>query len=226
MTLVLCMCIGTAFADQTITVTGTGEVLIPADTAIVSIGVSVRDKEVLKAQERVNIAIEAIRNALIENNVRQENINTDYVNIYAYYNYEKDSETVEAYNASSTLAVKVTDVKQVGRIIDIAFQNGANTLDGISFFAENDEEAKNEAMKLAVKNAREKAEVLAEAAGVTLNGIEEIAEGNTYSFDRGVVNNFGMVKAAGVTNDSVETYVQSAKLTVSSQVTIIYNFSD
>ena len=39
-----------AFADSEITVNGTGEVLIPADTAVVSLGVSATDREVLKAQ--------------------------------------------------------------------------------------------------------------------------------------------------------------------------------
>ena len=52
-----------AFADSEITVNGTGEVLIPADTAVVSLGVSATDREVLEAQEQANQAIADIREA-------------------------------------------------------------------------------------------------------------------------------------------------------------------
>ena len=55
-----------AFADSEITVNGTGEVLIPADTAVVSLGVSATDREVLKAQKQANQAIADIREALIK----------------------------------------------------------------------------------------------------------------------------------------------------------------
>ena len=39
-----------AFADSEISVTGTGEVLVPAETAVVSLGVSAADKDVRTAQ--------------------------------------------------------------------------------------------------------------------------------------------------------------------------------
>ena len=77
----------TASADSEITVNGTGETLVSADMAIISLGVNARDKDVLKAQAKVNEAIASIRTALIENGVAEEDINTDYINIYAMYDY-------------------------------------------------------------------------------------------------------------------------------------------
>ena len=41
-----------ALADTVITVTGSGETQVSADTAIVSLGVNARDKDVLAAQQR------------------------------------------------------------------------------------------------------------------------------------------------------------------------------
>ena len=99
-----------AFADSEISVTGTGEVLVPADTAVVSLGVSAADKDVRTAQSMANEAIAAIRSALIEGDIAEEDINTDYINIYAMYDYQDDREKLAAYNASSTLAIKVTDL--------------------------------------------------------------------------------------------------------------------
>jgi len=165
-----------ALAETKITVNGTGEVRVSADTAIISLGVNARDKDVLKAQQRVNETIAAIRTALIEQGVKEENINTDFINIYPLYDYSNDQEQLAAYNASSTLAIKVTDMESVGSLIDVCFAAGANTLNGISFSASETEEAKTEVMKKAVTDAKKKAEILAEASGLKITGIEIISE--------------------------------------------------
>lgn len=213
-----------ALAETKITVNGTGEVRVSADTAIISLGVNARDKDVLKAQQRVNETIAAIRTALIEQGVKEENINTDFINIYPLYDYSNDQEQLAAYNASSTLAIKVTGMESVGSLIDVCFAAGANTLNGISFSASDTEEAKTEAMKKAVTDAKKKAEILAEASGLKIIGIEIISEGGVYSYQ----NNVGNVYAKGV-DDIVEeteadagTVVQSAKLIVSASVSITF----
>ena len=206
-----------AFADSEITVIGTGEVLIPADTAIVSLGVSAIDREVLKAQKQVNQAIADIREALIEAGVKGEDINTDYINIYAMYDYSEGAEVLKGYNANSTLAIRVTDIEAVGEVIDIAFEAGANTLNGINFSASDTTEAEEKAMKKAVEDAKDKAEVLAEASGLTIRGIEEIVESGTYSYDRGMMNNFAKATAEDAASGTV---VQAAKLSVTSSITV------
>ena len=116
----------TASADSEITVNGTGETLVSADMAVISLGVNARDKDVLKAQAKVNEAIASIRTALIENGVAEEDINTDYINIYAMYDYANGSEELTAYNANSNLAIRVLKKEAVGQLIDVAFEAGAN----------------------------------------------------------------------------------------------------
>ena len=206
-----------ASADSEIRVTGTGEVLIPADTAVVSLGVSAADKDVRTAQGMANEAIAAIRSALIEGGIAEEDINTDYINIYAMYDYSAGSEQITGYNANSTLAIRVKNIDRVGEVIDLAFGAGANTLNGINFSATDTTAAKEKAMRLAVLDAQAKAEVLADAAGLQLRGIEDVAEQNTYSYDKGVMNNFDVAEAA-----AAGTVVQAAKLTVSSSVVISF----
>ena len=212
--------ISLAAAETKITVSGTGETQVSADTAIVSLGVSARDKDVLKAQQKVNEAIAAIREALIGQGVKEEQINTDYMNIYAIYDYEGDQEQVKAYSASSTLAVKVTDMEKTGTLIDEAFRAGANTLNGISFSASDTDAAKAESLKAAVADARAKAEVIAEAAGLKITGMEIINEGGVYSFDNSV-GNFS-AKSLGRTEEAGGTVVQAAKLVVSATVSITF----
>ena len=114
------------------------------------------------------------------------------------------------YYAGSTLAIRVTDMEQVGEVIDAAFAAGANTLNGITFSATDTKDAKAKALKAAVEDAREKAEVLAAASDLELLSIESITEGGTFSYDRGVMNNFAKEEAAAGTMDS-STVVRAAK---------------
>ncbi len=209
-----------AAAETRITVSGTGETRISADTAVISMGVSARDKDVLKAQQTVNERIAKIRQALLDSGVAEENINTDYMSIYAIYDYDDDAEKIQAYNASTTLAVKVTDMDIVGKVIDAAFTAGANTLNGISFSASDTGAAGDESLKAAVADARAKAEVLAEAAGLKITGIEVISDGNVYSYDNSV-GNFSAKGMEGAT-DIYGTVVQAAKLIVSATVSITF----
>ena len=63
---ILVMLGSAALAETGIAVNGTGEIRISADTAVISLGVTARNRDVLKAQQRVNETVAAIRKALIE----------------------------------------------------------------------------------------------------------------------------------------------------------------
>lgn len=210
-----------AFADTKITVTGSGEVLIPADVAVISLGVNVRSAEAPSAQAEANEVIAKIREALTAAGIDEEDISTGYINLYAAYDYSSSVERITGYNASSTLAVKVTDMTRVGEVIDLAFGAGANMLDGVSFSAKDDTAARAEALKAAVADAKAKADVLAEAAGLGKLELENITEGGVYAYDSGA-NNFS---AKGMITEQAEdaaTVIRAAKICVSASVTITY----
>ena len=210
----------TAIAETKISVTGTGETQVAADTAVISLGVSAQDKDVLAAQKKVNETIASIRKALIDKGVSEACINTDYMNIYAVYDYSNDQEQLTAYNANSTLAVKVTDMESVGMLIDASFSAGANTLNGITFSASNTDQAKTESLRKAVADAKAKAETLAETSGLRITGLEAVSEGGVYSYDN-AVGNFSS-RETGEAAEDAGTVVQAAKLIVSASVTITF----
>ena len=219
--LALTLGLSTAFADTKITVTGSGEVLIPADVAVISLGVNVRSAEAPSAQAEANEVIAKIREALTAAGIDEEDISTGYINLYAAYDYSSSVERITGYNASSTLAVKVTDMSRVGEVIDLAFGAGANMLDGVSFSAKDDTAARAEALKAAVADAKAKADVLAEAAGLGKLELENITEGGVYAYDSGA-NNFS---AKGMITEQAEdaaTVIRAAKICVSASVTITY----
>ena len=219
--LVMVLGISSALAEQTITVNGSGETLVTADTAVVSVGVNVRKKDALEAQSAANEVIASIRAVLTEAGLKEEDISTGYINLYAVYDYSKDVEEIVAYNANSSLAIKVTDMGRVGEVIDMAFGAGANTLDGVSFSVTDDTEARKESLKAAVADAKEKAAILAEAAGLGEIEILKIEEGSVFSYDSGVNNFSRKVYGEEAAMDS-PTVVKAAKICVSAGVIVTF----
>ena len=219
--LVMVLGISSALAEQTITVNGSGETLVAADTAVVSVGVNVRKKDALEAQAAANEVIASVRAVLAEAGLKEEDISTGYINLYAVYDYTKDVEEIIAYSASSSLAIKVTDMGRVGEVIDMAFGAGANTLDGVSFSVTDDTEARKEALKAAVEDAKEKAAILAEAAGLGEIEIISVEEGSVFSYDSGV-NNFSRKTFGEEAATDSPTVVQAAKICVSAGVIVTF----
>ena len=220
---VLMLVAGSAMAETAISVSGEGSVLVSADHATVSLGITARNKDVQQAQQQANQAIASIRASLKENGIAEEDINTGMINIYANYDYSSENEMISGYTANATLAIRLSDTALAGQVIDLAFAAGANTLEGISFYAEDTEAAKKEALEKAVADARQKAEILAAAMGMTISSVKTIQEGAVYSFDSGV-NNFSKerVEMEADTATGATTVVQAAKISVQANITIVF----
>jgi len=173
-----------ALAEGTIVVQGVGSVKVKSNRAGICLGVRETDRELSAAQSRVNEKIAAIVDALKGMGLAEEAITTNGIGIYPNYNYD-ENETISGYTASNTLYVSVADVDNTGAYIDAAFAAGANSLDYVEFSAVETDEAAAKALQLAVDSAREKAQVLADAAGVKLGGILEIRDVDSPGFVSG-----------------------------------------
>ncbi len=208
-----------------LTVTGDSVVTLPADMAVVTLGVRETATDVREAQSAVNEKITAVRAALVELGLENADISTDSLYIYANYDYSDGSDgRITSYNASNTLRVIVRDVNNAGSAIDAAFAAGANTLDSVSFCASDDSAARDQAYQQAVRAAMHKAEVIAEAAGMTLGSIANISEGQNYDYyDAG---NYARAQMA-VTDSSAgaPTDIQASGVLVRASVTITYDLS-
>ena len=219
----LCLTVS-AGAETTVSVNGTGSTYLAADIAYITLGVRERSTNVKEAQNKVNEAIGTVRDALLAAGVKEENINTDNINIYTYDEYTDGQQNRTVYQASSMLCIRTEDMDQVGPIIDTAFASGANTLEGVSFSASDTSTERDLSLTAAVTDARKKAEVLAAASGLKITGVVSVTEGYTNSYDSGL-NNFSRKYAADTVAEAEQvagTLVQAAKLCVTAQVTVVF----
>lgn len=167
-----------ALAQQTITVTGQGSASAAPDTAMIEIGVQVlrpTSEEALNdAAERANAVLQAIRNA----GVAREDIQTRHVSVNPSYDFRNGQRILRGYEAMHLVSAQTRDVSQAGPIIDAAVRAGEDeaVVQGIRFGLENDEAVRREARAEAWRDARDRAQHLADLAGVQLRRAISIQE--------------------------------------------------
>ena len=221
-TALLVLLVGTAaLAQGSITVQGVGSVKVDSNRAGISLGVREVDTDITVAQSRVNEKIAAIVEAMKSMGVADEDIITNGIGIYPNYNYDENGETISGYTANNNIYVTVSDVDNIGAYIDAAFAVGANSLDYVDFSATGTDDAAAQALALAVDSAKEKAKIIADAAGVKLGGILEIRDGSDSIYE-------GTVYAKDVveSDTGAGTNVMAAKQTVSAAVSITFALED
>lgn len=169
-----------------LTVQGEAEVRVTPDVATVQLGVTRRNEEANAAQSEANSVIDQIVAALEELGIYRESIQTSELSLRPLYQDPSprgqarslEDLRILGYDASYTVTVRVSDLDQVGPVVDVSLEAGANRLQNISFDVADELPVRKEALKMAVAEAIEKAETMAAAAGVELVRIRKMDESN------------------------------------------------
>jgi len=160
---------------DSITVSGVGTVESTPNEAQMSFGVETRGQTARAAVSANADAARSVINALRRAGGRE--LATQYVSVYPV---SSEDGRIDGYSATNSVSA-VSDVDDAPALIDAAAQAGANQISGPGLSSSNAEQLYREALENAVVEARERAEVLARAAGRSLGGISAIVEGQNPS---------------------------------------------
>jgi hypothetical protein len=168
--------------ENTINVAGDSELKFTPDQAEVWAGISIVKLTAEEAQTEANKAINAIIDGLRYKGISDKDISTDQLTLNQEYRWENNENKVVGWRATQILKIKTTDLTKVGNIVDIAVNNGANEIQSINFelSTAKETEYKKQALAEATKNAREKAQAVADSLGVKLGDIKSVSESNYY----------------------------------------------
>ena len=161
--------------DKTVTVTGTGKVTVVPDQASFGFSVDTRADAARDALARNATLAAAVVAALKSAGVAADDIQTQQVSLSPQTN--EDGTQVVGYTASTTVSVDTT-IAKAGAVVDAAVGAGANGVSGPSLSRSDADAQYREALKRAVADAKEKAQALASAGGLTLGGVRTIVEGS------------------------------------------------
>ena len=215
----------TAAAEErisTISVSGEGVIEVAPDRATISVGVVTRDKIASKVQnDNARIANEIIK-SVAALGIDKKNIRTGNYSFHQFYRQENNKRVADGYEANNTVTIIVDDLNLVGKIIDTSLSHGANNIDALEFGIKNKSNLQNEAIRLAVRDARAKAEVVAAELGKNIIGVKNIAVNSGYiSAPR--ANKFAMAEMS--MEMDAATPIESGTLTCSANVHVEFEIS-
>ena len=170
-----------------LSVSGQGEVRAVPDQAQLTAGVVTQGKTAAAALAANSTAMNEVFATLKKRGIPDKSIATSNFSInpqYPPYRQDapnEDRSRIIGYEVSNQVTVIVDDTSKVGTILDALVSSGANQAGGVSFNIRDPKPLMKQAREDAVKEAVEKAQTLAKAAGVTLGPIMSISEGGYVS---------------------------------------------
>lgn len=180
---ILCMMSGFAVFGQEdnnqkrlIVVSGEGEAAFEPDIVMVHAGVTTNRVKVKDCYEENNQAMSGILKELKERGIAKEDIKTIQFSLNPQYDYVKGKREFKGYQLRHVFLVKIRDMDKTGEILDKIVEAGATDVSNIVFTSDKLEQHESAAREKAIKDAEEKARILAKSAGVKRGDVVRIEE--------------------------------------------------
>ena len=157
--------------NNDMTIYGIGSVKVRPDIATASLGVITENKNLKNAQEENAIIANKVLNMLRHMGIKDRDIKTENYSISPEYDYIEGKQVFRTYRVVNSFKVIFRDINMIGKTIDAVVASGVNTVNNITFTVEDAERLYNQALKIAVKNAQEKAIELEEVLNIIVNKV-------------------------------------------------------
>lgn len=163
-------------SEPVVVVGGEGVVKAAPDRAWISVGAESRAPVARDAQRRNTELMTPVLEKLKSAGVPADAIRTVGYDLQYEWDYVNNKRVGRGYVARNTVEVRVDAIDRVGELLEIAVGSGATTLGGIRFDLKDQSKLEREALRLAVADARGKAEAVAAGAGRVIDRIVRVEE--------------------------------------------------
>jgi uncharacterized protein len=168
----------TSSSGSTITVTGNGTVDSTPNQASFDFGVTTNGATAAEALSRNSSQARAIIAALKKAGIASAAIRTSQVSLWPQTS--SNGREITGYQASNSVQVTAA-LGQSGKLVDAAVGAGANNIDGPNLDTADKTPLYNQALDKALGDAKQKAQAIAKAAGLTLGSALKVHEGGVAS---------------------------------------------
>lgn len=216
--------------DRTITVMGNAEVKAPPNQAQITLGVRSFQKDLAEAKKENDAKISKLLGVFSELKIDPSNYCTTDINVSSEYaenevgNQQKDK--FLGYTVTNHLSVTLDDLSLLSPLILKSIQAGANEIEDLSFGTTKLLDSRNEARRLAMRAARDKAVLLAGEIGQNIGKARTINEASSESsgFARAQVGGLGggrFLRNSG--DDDSREIVASGQLEIRATVWVTFD---
>ncbi len=206
---------------DTLQVSGRGEVNAKPDKVNITISVDttnqVASAAVKENADKMNKVMAKLKSQIGKN----DKISTTGYNLSPVYTYDEKTRKsdLSGYRVSNSIVVESKNLEGIGKLIDSATQAGANRIESLSFDTDKRDEYRRQALVKAVQDARETAEIVAKAAGVTIVKIMQISP--SYEIPIPIYREFATTARAAPAPPP-PTQIEPGELTVNASVNMVF----
>ncbi len=210
-------------APRTIRVHGEAVVKTAPDRARISVSVATRAATAKEASEANARSSQAVLEKLRTSVAAPGEVKTAGYDLNAEYDYSQTrgpgrESALIGYVATNRFAIVSADLAGLGALIDAAVSSGANQIDSISFFLDDEASMRKKALLEAGARARAEAETIAQSLGVTLGEVLDASSGSA----PGPQPVFGREKAMMMDASAPTTEVVPGSLEIRAGVSVTF----
>jgi uncharacterized protein YggE len=168
-----------------VTVSGEAMTKVEPDAAVIVLSVVTQNAQAITAQQTNARKSEAVANAIKNTAGTNAEIKTSDYSLQPQYDYRDNRlPKIVGYDARNSVIVTMSDLKNVGAVIDAASSAGANSVDNVSFILRQTSPARGQALSDATHQAMNKAQSIAQALGGRVLRVVEENESATVTGER------------------------------------------
>lgn len=158
-------------------IVASGESRQTPDIAVINAGVVTEAPTASAALAENNQRMRSVFRALTAAGIDERDIQTASINLNPRYDYsERNEPRLLGYTASNQLSVRFREIENAGAILDALVAQGVNQINGPSLQIDSLDAALDEARRDAIRKARERAELYADALGMRVVRIVAVSE--------------------------------------------------
>ena len=202
-------------ATPAIVTSGEASVRRAPDQAFITLAVETRARNPRDAQKQNAASMTEVQQRIAGAGLDKDAVRTTGYSIQQEFDYANGRRTPREYVARNGLEIRLDAVDRTGEILDLA-QTGATTISGVRFDVKDRAAAMREALRLAVVDARARAEALAAGAGRTVDRILRIDD----SRQSGPVPMMMEMRAKSMAGDAPATPIEAGEIEIRAQVTL------
>jgi len=168
--------IGVSNISHTISVTGSATTTVKPDKVILSLGVQTTNNTAKTALDSNSKSMNTVLEALLAAGVKRNETSTSSFNVSPNYNYSQGRNIITGFTVTNPLQIESSKIANVSEWLDTAISAGTNTVNSIDFTQSDKKlaEIKNGLIKLAIDDAKAKANFAASALGLKVLGVRSI----------------------------------------------------
>lgn len=164
---------------RTISITGEGKATASPDMAVIQTGVTTEAPAAEKALAANTKAMEQVLAVLKQHGVAAKHVQTSAFEVSPVYKRDDEPRAapeVVGYRVTNQVRVEVHQLPGLGKVLDALVRAGSNQVSGIRFGLADSTGVLDEARNRAFADARRRAQLYAQAAGVRLGKVLTISE--------------------------------------------------